>query len=166
MKRTWLLFGALVLIVLMISCQSVPSSVIGTDTRAGIDNLKDQTKDIASQAAAIDSGVDTVAQDLAALETAAPDALKGDIRAIQAQVTTLAGLTEAHKGVSAGTAKVVADTKNSFEEDMGDVAVLGAEKAAAEIGEQKAIQKSYLFGIIALICIVALVAFLYLKFKP
>lgn len=155
-----------VITLVLTSCGTVAPSLIGVDTRSGIDDLTTQTQDIASQAAAIDSGVDTIAQDLADLETAAPDALKGDIRAIQAQVTTLAGLTEAHKVAAAGTAKVAEDTKGSFEEDMGEVAVLGAEKAAAEVGREKAEKSNLFLRIILFSCLLSVGVFLYLKLKP
>lgn len=165
MKRAWFILCAIALLVLMVSCQSVPSSVIGTETRAGIDDLKDQTKDIASQADAIDSGVDSVAQDLEDLEKDAPDALRPEIRAIQEKVTIIAAQTEAHKEATAGTAKVAADTKDSFEDDMGKVAVLGAEKAEAEVKVEKATgQRNVAWLILGGLGIVGIVL-IWLKFK-
>ena len=138
MKNTWLFSSAIAFIILMASCRSVPPSVIGTDTRAGLETLSGQVTEIASQAASIDLGVDTVAKDLEGLALTAPDALREDIRVIQSKVTMIAGLTEAHKGATAGAVKATGEVKDGFEDDMKKVAVQGVEKARAEVKAERA----------------------------
>jgi hypothetical protein len=117
---------------LFISCQTVPPSVIGSETRDKIDTLKTQTETIANQASAIDAGVDTVASDMTTLEAKIPDELKTEYHAIQTKIALVAGLTETHKAATVETVKEALEVKTSFEGDMTKTAVLAYEKAKAE----------------------------------
>ena len=162
MKQIVLLLS---LIVMLTACHTVPPTVIGTETRKEISTLKEQAETVNTQAAVIDSSVDTITSDIVDLETKAPEELKPEIREIKQKMTILAGLTETHAVSTQAVEKAAAKVDQSFDEDMKEVAVQGEEKAKAEIQAAKAKGQRNVAWLILTGLAIAAIVVIWLKFK-
>ena len=121
-------------IVLLASCRTVPPSVIGTETRHEIQEVRDTVAVVASEAQQIDDAVDEVSSDIKALESKAPKEMQGELKAIGEKVHALSLLTETHLETSIpAVLESVGTVVESFDKDMEAVAVVEYEKKQAEL---------------------------------
>lgn len=122
-------------LVLLVSCKTVPSA----PPPDSVDELISTVYKLDKEAAMIDLGVDTVADDLARLELSVPKESAGEVRKIADKVRFIATITEAHKTTAAdavGEARDVRDDASAMAGDLQEAKdrAVSAEVQAAKIG--------------------------------
>lgn len=122
-------------LVLLVSCKTVPP-VTAPDS---VDELISTVYKLDKEAALIDLGVDTVADDLARLELSVPKESAGEVRKIADKVRFIATITEAHKATAAGAVGEVRGVRDDVSVVAGDLQeakdrAVSAEVQAAKIG--------------------------------
>lgn len=162
MKR----FIVLALIALMFtSCGTVPPTVIGSDTRAGIDTLSSQQTESAITVERLESSTVDVKQGLDALVQKAPDPWKPEVQKLVEKSVESVELVETLQKQLSDERNTTKRLKESAGKDSAATAQIAADKEKAEKGELKAKnQRNIAYGIIAIICgIVGICAFLKVK---
>lgn len=134
------------LVSIMSACRSIPPTVIGAETRENLEALEDQAETVAKEAADIDLGLETVGDDLTALEPRIPEDIKQEFQAIQDKVTVLSGLAGKVTAGAEGVVGKAVEARGAFEGDMAETAKLADEKARAEAGKLKAEKRSLFLG--------------------
>lgn len=116
------------LIILLVSCKTFPPSVIGVETRQELQKVTESVTIVETEAKEIDAQVKDIAEDVATLETKAPEHLKVEIKAIGEKLHTLSLVTATHKeeSIHAVSDSLVSAT-NSFDKDLEVVAVMNQE---------------------------------------
>lgn len=148
------------------ACHTVPPAVIGQETQQGLLSLQSEVTTLATQAEVIDSGVDTIADDVDSLAKKAPESLQDEIKAIQVKIAAVAGLTEKQKTVTVPEVqKTVTTVQASVIEDMGKTAQLADEKNHAEKGELKAQKTNVILGSVLILMIAGGVVGFLLKLR-
>lgn len=116
------------LLVLIVSCKTAPPSVIGVETRQELQKVTESVTIVEAEAREIDAQVKGIAEDVATLETKAPEHLKVEIKAIGEKLYTLSLVTAAHKeeSIPAVNDSLVSAT-NSFDNDLEAVVIMNQE---------------------------------------
>lgn len=116
------------LLVLIVSCKTAPPSVVGVETRQELQKVTKSVTIVETEAKEIDAQVKDIAEDVATLETKAPEHLKVEIKAIGEKLYTLSLVTETHKEESIPAANdSLVSAMNSFDKDLEAVAIMNQE---------------------------------------
>lgn len=132
------LLGCLVVLLLFSGCQSIPPAVIGSDTRAGLDDLAGKQTESAITTEKLIASTGEVSEGLGRLAEKAPVALRPEIAAISGNQTESVRLTVTLAGQLKEERKVTASLKESAGLDAAETAKIAAAKDRAEKGELKA----------------------------
>ena len=134
-------------------CQSIPLSVIGTETREGLDDLAGKQTESAITAERIIAGTGEVSEGLDRLAEKAPDELKPEISVLSGKSAESGKLAKILEGQLKEERKISANLRESTGKDGVETARIAAEKDRAEKGELKAKnQRNIAWGIIIIIC--------------
>lgn|GEM_PF-5076822 len=146
-------------------CQSIPLSVIGSDTREGLDDLAGKQTESAITAERIIASTGEVSEGLDRLAAKAPEDLKPDISVLSGKSAESGKLAKMLEGQLKEERRISANLRESTGKDGVETARITAEKDRAEKDELKAKnQRNIAWGILFIICMIVTVA-VFLKIK-
>jgi VIT1/CCC1 family predicted Fe2+/Mn2+ transporter len=142
---------ALGIILILVSCRTAPS-VIGADTRAGLDKLSGKQTESTITTERLVASIEDVREGLGRLAEKAPEGLKPEIEAISTRSAESAKLANALEEQLQEERKTTAGLRESAGNDARETAELAARKDQAEKGELQAKnQRNIAWGIVGIL---------------
>lgn len=152
-RNQLVLLVCLATVFIFAGCQSIPLSVIGAETREGLDDLAGKQTESAITAERIIASTGEVSEGLELLAEKAPDELKPEISVLSGKSAESGKLAKILEGQLKEERRISAKLRESTGKDGVETARITAERDRAKMDELKAKnQRNIACGIVFIIC--------------